>query len=135
MERRARRDGQLRSRATRSDEHARAEREALLALAPARREAGVALHRLEVLVAARDGLFDVVRADVLAAADDDLVAHDAASSIARAARRACASAASSVRTPVHSPAARTSAAPVAPASSARTKNDAPSKWTLAPACS
>src|SRR5436190_2751753 len=49
--------------------------QALLALAGARAEAGVALHLLEIGVARRDGLLDVVERDVLTAAEDDLARH------------------------------------------------------------
>ena len=53
-------------------DEARAEREAPLALAPAGAEARVALERLDVAVAARHRLLELVERHVLAAADERL---------------------------------------------------------------
>ena len=66
-------------------EKARAEREAPLALAPAGAEAGVALHGLDVLVAALHGRLELVEGDVLAATDERL--HALRTSAPRRSRR------------------------------------------------
>ena len=72
MQRRTRREGQRRRRPRSLGQHAGAEVHALLPLAPAGAEAGVALHRLDVLVTARHGGFELVDGDVFAAADEGL---------------------------------------------------------------
>src|SRR5690606_32121869 len=106
----------------------RDQRQALLALARAGAEAGVALDLLDVAVAELDRVEDVLEGDVLAAAQDDLVLHAPASArrlraalaAARPARWPAAAARAGSVAPHTSPAASTPGALVWPSASTST---------------